>query len=289
MRLAFEVRAYMVGCEDPTRVWYKLHEVYTMYETTPTTPSRRLGLVGLFICATISAVAFTGVKPAAAESVLPPATDNRAAGLCESVARSAPSTGWREIGSWVTVEPFRKTLEIKPGTPGAELLNGKTFWFAVHAKGRPSHPTEPMVELNCYAYVNGQWNMFGKAMLPGQVSGDKKSVTLKSVLTPELCAKIIEEAAKNSSMWGRSADGKTLTLKPIIAKVLGTELSKEYQKYVGKLSYIFSTSYISAQIADVMGERLPAKCFVYDATTKSYVTAATTTVSSGGGRFATMR
>jgi hypothetical protein len=258
---------------------YKLHEVTHMNKLSATLPTRRRSLVGLFIITAVLAGVFGGAKPAAAS--------NPGAMACESIARTAPSTGWRASGDWATVEPFRKTVELNTNLLsrwfGGELNNasGKTFWFGVNAKGLPNHEREPMVRLECYAYVSGKWYNFGRAMLPGQVSADKTSVSLKPVLTPELCAKIIEEAAKKSSQWTKALDNQTITLNPVLRKYFNGDLATALEKFLGAVSYQYKNSWISAQLGAVKDGQIPAKCFVYDEATKSD--------SSAGGLVSTKR
>lgn len=250
-----------------------------MYAINPLTPSRRFGLVGLFVALSVVAATMAGAKPAAASS------DGRS--VCESVARTAPSTGWAPSGEWYTTQPIRKTLDLQPGSMPdfiRNAINGKSFWFGVLAKGQPNNQVEPMVDLRCFVYLGGKWVRFGSSSLPGSVSSDGV-VSLKSVLTPEICAKLV--AAQAAGTWMKQGSGYTLP--PVLAKNLKGDLAVLVNGMLGKFEN-FKNSYIGATLSSPDGAgNVPAKCYVYDATTKSYVGAGSTTLAGGGGLGLTFR
>lgn len=247
-----------------------------MYNLNTLTPSRRIGLVGLFVSLALAASLLVGAKPAAASG--------NGRSVCESVARTAPSTGWTKTGEWYTTQPIRKTLDIPTGWVD-ELIRGKitgnSYWFGVLAKGQPNNPVEPMVNLRCFAYMNGKWVSIGEASLPGMVNAGANGATvnLNSVLTAEVCNKLV--ASQASASWIKQGNGYTLP--PVLAQ----HLKGDVAQLVGGLLSRFENmknAYIGATLSapDAAGN-IPAKCFVYDATTRSYVNAGSTVINGGGG------
>jgi hypothetical protein len=250
-----------------------------MYAINPHTPSRRIGLVGLFVSLSVFAMTMVGAKPAAASS------DGKS--VCESVARVAPATGWTPSGEWLTTQPIRKTLDLQPGSVPEFIrsaVNGKSFWFGVLAKNQPNNSVEPMVDLRCFVYLGGKWVRFGSSSLPGVASSDG-NVSLKSVLTPEICAKLV--AAQAAGTWMKQGSGYTLP--PVLAKTLNGDLGALVNGMLNRFENL-KNAYIGATLSAPDGAgNVPAKCYVYDATTKSYVGAGSTTLQGGGGLGLTFR